>query len=177
MIELDDYRDFKECRTSLKMTSKDKNSSDAAQFMVESEESVVNFDSATKRYIQGCGINFTPVKSVDALMVRGEKVLFVEFKNGAADNIDKNSMQAKVVHSMLTFMAITTKTRDYLRKHAVLILVYNPKDSSVNKIKKILSKQAGEPLVHLGLGDFYPHVFGEVYTYTVKEFEEYLASK
>ena len=60
--------------------------------------------------------------SVDALVVKGDVIVFIEFKNGKVNN---RNVKDKIRDSLLIFNDITEKNLTYTRNKAELIVVYN----------------------------------------------------
>ena len=83
-----------------------------------------------------------------------------------------NKIKEKIYDSVTILLEIIEKDFKFLRKNFSYILVYNEeKNNSKEKIKSNVSKKAGTNVIKFGLNKFKGYFFKNVYTYTVKEFE------
>ena len=117
MIDLNSFPIFKSCQTSLKNTSIDSNN---GMYLIDNEKVVVDFDEVKTRYLKSLKLRNHYASSVDALFVKSEKLVFIEFKNG---NFNNNEIKAKIKDSLLIFSDITKITISELRENAAFILV------------------------------------------------------
>lgn len=191
MIKVEDYQILQKHLSTLKETSKDDHDT-TPKFMTDSLLSVVDFDAVKDEYIQSIGMCETP-KSNDALFcdIAG-KLIFIEFKNGHMNGKKQHDVRKKVFDSLLIFTDIIKRGISYTRGNVDYILVYNeaknsdsPEDidrnvqasSSRDQIAKTLMRKGGRNYIKFGLGIFERYCFSNVYTYTVREFEDEFVAK
>lgn len=158
--------------------------------MVLSGVKALNYDNIKKIYLKHKKIN--SLRSNDALYDKSNKYefiekgdyFFVEFKNGVLiPGTNKNEcddeknkkifeIKEKIYDSVVILLEIIEKDFKFLRENFLYILVYNEeKNSSKSNIKSHVSKKAEENIIKFGLGKFKGYFFKNVYTCTVKEFE------
>lgn len=164
---------------TFKEVSKD-NSTGHDEYMTDSDIRVVNFDKVKAQYANGLADPNDYPASVDAVAVLNNKFFLIEFKNGIIGN-DK-SLRKKIPESILILCDIIKCNISDTRKDWELILVYNEKkniDKSNNKIssdeiKKQLFEKTTAHYIRFGLERYKNIYFKDVYTYTEKEFEDFL---
>ncbi len=158
--------------------------------MVLSGVKALDYDNIKKIYLKHKKIN--SLRSNDALYDKSNKYefiekgdyFFVEFKNGVLiPGTNKNEcddeknkkifeIKEKIYDSVVILLEIIEKDFKFLRENFLYILVYNEeKNSSKSNIKLHVSKKAEENIIKFGLGKFKGYFFKNVYTCTVKEFE------
>lgn len=158
--------------------------------MIFSEIKALDYDNIKKLYSKYTQIH--SLKSNDALYDKSNiyefteegEYFFIEFKNGVLVleidkekcNSEKNKkifeIKEKIYDSVTILLEIIEKDFKFLRKNFSYILVYNEeKNSSKSNIKLHVSKKAEENIIKFGLGKFKGYFFKNVYTCTVKEFE------
>ena len=174
MIDLSNP-DFK---STLKFTSMDNSEKDNIQYMTESELSVINFDSVKTAYANSLGLSEEVACSVDALMKKDGKLFFIEFKNTKIKGEAKRNVMNKVRDSILIYNDIEKSSISDTRSNAIFVLVYSEEKNSdghgTNSIAHKVMSLAKEKEVRFGMERFKRLYFKEVYTYTEKEFEEFL---
>lgn len=188
MIELNNYDIFCNNKSTLKETSLDSSSS---EYMTQSEIVVIDFDMVKKEYEKKIGLPYNEdgyACSVDAIFCSDERITFVEFKNGNMKN-QKNNVKNKLRDSLLIFGAITNQNISFTRENIDFILVYNGEKnpiphqeqkkishelSAITSLGKSISKRGNQKLILFGLEKFEKLYFRQVYTFTQKEFEQYL---
>lgn len=181
MIDLNDYSILYNNKSTLKETSKDNSEKNNIQYMTESQLEVIDFDKVKTQYNNNLNLTEEYAKSVDALMVNFalNKIFFIEFKNGDMKN-EKSKVNSKVKDSLLIFCDIIKKNISYTRKNLIFILVYNEsKNKSKNEkskrdIAQHIHNKAKENVIRFGFEKLKRLYFKEVYTYTEKEFADYL---
>ena len=171
MIDLNEYPIFAANKTTLKETSKSAPDGKNVTYLTESQMEVVDFDSVKKEYCTPFHLNETPYSNDALHMSDNGELTFVEFKNGAIDNI---VLRRKCFDSLLIFTGIVDRGICYTREHMDYILVYNPEKRTISKdkISRDLLKKGGLEFVKGGLGYFKGYCFKNVYTYTPEEFEK-----
>lgn len=191
MIKISQHLLFNTNQSTLRSTSED-NSTGSECFMTQSDITVVSFDNVKKEYVRNLGLTEIP-KSNDALVIDSDdKATFIEFKNGCINRNDVYDLRKKIYDSLLIFSDITGFGISKMRTNMDYILVYNEEknpdacdnnkvDPSANiqhsvsrtAIGKQVFKRAKDHFVQFGLGVFEKYCFSNVYTYTVREFEQY----
>ncbi len=163
--------------------------------MVDSDLLVVDFDSVKDEYNKD-------LKSNDALFVDDRyRLFFIEFKNGAINDIKNIELYKKIYDSVNILSDILCKEKvkeisanpiSYLKKYGAYILVYNEgkldqehlteqTKAGLNRqnirpsqigIKKHLAGKSKKEIILFGLDFFRGYLFLDVHTYTVDEFQE-----
>lgn len=176
MISIEGYDIFIDNISTLKDTSIDDSDKRNIRYMTKTTLDVVNFDDVKTQYTNNLGLSEESAKSVDTLMWKPDKLLFVEFKNGNMKN-EKSIVKNKVRDSLLIFCDIIEKNIGYTRNNMNFILVYNETKNwkSRTDIAKHFSNKANESFILFGMEIFKGLYFKEVYTYTELEFEQYLS--
>lgn len=172
MKTIDEY--CEDCKTTLKHTSLDDNNK---CYMVEHEIQVIDFDLLKENYctdmsdISGAKSAAT---SADALIFRGDKVYFIEFKNGNIQpSHQKSKIKSKLRDSVLIYCDIIKEDLDFARKNVEFILVYNSTKNSLGVIQDKIFSLANSTFCHFGL-EVLKGIFAfDVKTYNVEEFAEY----
>lgn len=182
--EFNDIPIFKDCMTTFKETSYDKDGKEPG-YMTNSEIQVINFDKVKDCYIKDMSLSSIPCPN-DALYIgKNNKIFFVEFKNG---DLEKNkkmifNVYNKIYDSLLIFNDIVQRNISFCRENLYFILVYNEskncseerevtqEDSPKAMISKRIHSKAKKKFVRFGLDKFEKIYFKEVFTYTESEFE------
>ena len=180
MINIMDHEIFARNIDTFKEVSKD-NSTGHDEYMTHSDIRVVNFDKVKAQYANGLADPNDYPASVDAVAVLNNKFFLVEFKNGSIGN-DK-SLRKKIPESLLILCDIIKCNISDTRKEWELILVYNEKKNvdkfnnkiSSDKIKEHLFDKTADHYIRFGLDRYKYIYFKDVYTYTEKEFDEFLS--
>ncbi|GMQ58652.1 hypothetical protein AN1V17_30470 [Vallitalea sediminicola] len=183
MIDIEDIELLKRNISTLKETSKDNHDGDDF-YMTQSSLPVIDFDKVKDEYICDISISEIP-KSNDALYIKDEHLVFIEFKNGQVKGKKQFDIRLKIFDSLLIITDIINKGISYTRKNMDYILVYNDdknflfekkeniQDSfSRDEITKRIHGLANKELIRFGLERFQKLYFHEVHTYTIQEFEE-----
>lgn len=129
---------FENYITDLKNTSFD----DAKdKYLVEVELDCINFDKYKYDYCKKIG-NSGFLKSVDAVIKKGDKVYFIEFKNSRIDDKLIFEIKAKCYDSILMYFEKTNQTICESRKCFYFILVtnYGSEPEVVDSLNEIKSK-------------------------------------
>lgn len=182
--EFNDIPIFKDCMTTFKETSYDKDGKEPG-YMTNSEIQVINFDKVKNCYVKDMSLSSIPCSN-DALYIgKNNKIFFVEFKNG---DLEKNKKMVfnvynKIYDSLLIFNDIVHQNISFCRENLYFILVYNEsknsseeretkqEDSPKAKISKSIHNKAKKKFVRFGFDKFEKIYFKEVFTYTESEFE------
>lgn len=168
---------FKENISDIKRVSYDK---EHQMYMIDdtirnSDMKVIDFDKVKTKHCNQLGTTEEILKSVDGLLFYEDKPIFIEFKNGNIANTKKckSEIKTKMKDSLLMFCDITNEYISYGKENITFILVYQ---DSRYFIGQTLNRKAGEAENTLfdALKKYEKAYFKSVYTYTVKEFEEYL---
>ena len=148
--------------------------------MTNSLIQAINFDNVKTSYLKAKNLSEHSLKSCDALYSHKSGHLFIEFKNG---NIGKkaNETRIKVGDSLLILGDIKNiNIVSVSRNEMEFILVYNASANGItksqNEIHNHLSDLSNTENVLFGLLRYKGVYFKDVHTFTVNEFEEYLAS-
>ena len=172
MINVNDYDILKNNRKSLKELSKDTANS---EYMTESSLDAIDFDTVKESYTRKLGIALNSAFSVDAILCKDNKIIFIEFKNGFMEKATIKNVHDKVRDSLLLFNAITNINIDTTQKEAKFILVYNErKNNSKKNITNSIMKKAKKEMILFGLQRFETLYFKDVHTYTKQEFKQYI---
>lgn len=193
MISLKDYELFKEeNQSTLKNLSVD-----GGACMVSSELKAIDFDKVKSKYCESLKLSEAP-NSNDALFsINQNKLVFVEFKNGYIDKKTIYNIRKKIYDSLLIFNDIISNSIAYTRKSMIYILVYNKSKNNQNhflekkinedsksiiqnscsydNLAKTIGSYANEEYILFGLKMFENYCFKEVHSFTVSEFEKYIA--
>lgn len=178
-MKIDDYELFQKNQETLKELSKDDNTKDINEYMVELENLAVDFDEVKRIYANSYKTTEEMLNSVDAIMNLKNHIFFIEFKNGKiSSNTLQNNIKKKIYSSLLIFCDITNKNLNYIRENASFILVYNKdKNENSNSKKKIANyvyQKANENFTLFGLEKYKNLFFKNVYTYSENEFEDFI---
>ena len=183
MIDFNAYPILCNNKSTLKETSKDNSDKNNIKYMTESQLEVINFDKVKEQYVKDLKSIEANAKSVDALMVNAalDKIFFIEFKNGRIVKKEseikfeiKYQIESKIKDSLLIFCDIIKKNISYTRENLIFILVYNGSKNSREKIAQHINNMAKKEFVLFGLEKLKGLSFKEIYTYTEKEFADYL---
>lgn len=153
-------------------------------FMTQSQRDVICFDDVAIEYSKRV-IGSAILSSVDALFFQNQEIFLVEFKNGCltSSKIEKNKrklirleIQKKFYETMLVLMDLKNDfSFDYFKKNATFILVYNEeKNFAKEKIQNAKQKQSVQKL---NLSYMQSYCCKNFYTYTAKEFDDFLIQK
>ena len=174
--------------SSLKEISKDDSDKSNIQYMTKSLLEVINFDEVKKKYINSLGLSEDNASSVDGILEIGDRVDFIEFKNGKMKN-EKRNVKDKIRDSLLMFCDITEKQICDTREQVEFILVYNQEKNPVHgrvvseeiqesysriEIAKYFSKKAKKEFIRFDLEKFKKLYFRDVHTYSEEEFKDYI---
>ena len=187
MNNLNNIEIFKNNISTFKETSKDKNDGNIL-FMTESLTKVVDFDGVKNEYIKDMKLADVPCSNDALYLGDGEKLTFVEFKNGKMSKQKVFDVYYKIYDSLLILNDIISHNISYCREHLNFILVYNGEKNqeekemalqenqeSPSKItigKYFNEKKAKKKFIRFGLEKFEKIYFNEVFTYNEAEFEE-----
>lgn len=146
---------------------------------------VYDFDKIKEAYVNHMikthqGLSTNSFRSNDALYLKENKLVFIEFKNGdITSKIEKEKIRSKISESLLILADILNATLKETRKDCCYILVYNKKkneafekerSSSINMISDCMANLSGTN--HLIKGFYrYKVFFDKVYTINEKELE------
>ena len=163
-----------EYKSRLLETSKDKAKKET---MMDSEIEVINFDTIKDSYVQLFKIE--KINSNDALIIRDDEYLFIEFKNGKIRDIkDVFEIYSKIYDSLIILSNILEKTLIELKDRVSYILVFNKELEHTRKFEraeegfiKHLNKNSEIERIYFGLRKFEKYCFKKVYTYSVEEFK------
>lgn len=174
---------FKQNKSTLKDVSYDDKNK---VYMTESTIPVYDFDGIKDWYWDNIIKSREKGSSNDALWVDGERMIFIEFKNGNFQLFARNGLARKLYESLFMLfdenMPVTSICKsfrpsiNYTRTNMEYILVYNGDKIPTEKhgrsaIAGILNK-----LAKFGLGFYEDFLFAKVRTYTAEEFEKYFVS-
>jgi len=183
---------YLDCKSTLKNTSYD---SAKQHYMTQSTYSVFNFDNIKNKYLRG--LESKPAEtpcSNDALVHIGSELYFIEFKNGAIDNVENYELKQKILESLLILLSIINETIDFTRHHVSYILVYNnalnhrskfytTESAVVNStpsryaIISATARKAGKNVANFDLERYKSIYFQNVYTYSETEFKSEFTGK
>lgn len=168
---------FKDNMMTLKETSLDDSNLTNPQYMTGASLPVVNFDSVKRDYLKSIACQDEALSSVDALMLADNKVL-IEFKNSDIRKKEARlAIHGKIQNSLLLLCDITDSKISTLRNVLDFILVYNESKNPVANreyISQRLNVLAKQRIARFSLDNYCGVYFRKVYTYTEKEFAEYL---
>lgn len=179
MNDLSAFSSFENAITTLQKASKDTGN---GIYMTDSQYEVLDFDKIKKLYANNHAISKHP-SSADALSQdQNGSFVFVEFKNGTIKPKDIENINKKIYDSTAIFMDITNTTISFTRKNMDYILVYNESKNPIKKNKQSItditshiSGKAKEYYPRFRLASFKDYFFRNIYTYTEKEFTDYLS--
>lgn len=123
--------------STLAATSRDKNSGNQA--LCSRTEPAYDMDNVKRDWLNGCGASDHTMKSADALMVWGDTMYLIEFKNGAQDNVKRWQVEAKILASILMLCDLLGCTCSTLRSHLEFLYVIRSKDA----IRHAFARKAG----------------------------------
>lgn len=150
--------------STLQKTSID---TDNGKDMTNSQYPVVNFDEVKDEYIDKNSLKLKDIpSSIDAILCKGNKIFFIEFKNGRLDANDVYCIRKKIYDTLLIYGDITGKTIEYTRKFIDFILVYNAERNSKEKLALMVQKD-----LYSKLFPFKDYCFKDVIVYTKDKFE------
>lgn len=156
------------------------------QYMTDSCIAVYDFDGIKDWYWSNVIKRREKGPSNDALYIDGDRMVFIEFKNGNFEVYGKNGLVTKIYDSLLILFDEETPTKEvckdfrasinWARSHIEYILVYNkdkipPEHNSRKKINMELGR-----LARFGLSRYEGFLFSKVRTYTVDEFEAFFVN-
>ena len=174
----DNIEIFTENQSTLTETSYDDGNS---EYMTELKVPVIDFDNVKEQYLQSIGCQDESLTSVDALLLKANCNVFIEFKNGSlAKKEVRLGIYSKIQDSLLMLCDITDSHISQLRQCLDFILVYNevknPSKHNMAKdyINDHLTALGGKEFVRFGLERYAGVYFRNVHTYNVEEFEEYV---
>ena len=174
---------FKQNKSTLKDVSYDDKNK---VYMTESTIPVYDFDGIKDWYWDNIIKSRIKGPSNDALYIDGDRIVFIEFKNGNISSFGKDGLVHKLHDSLLMLLdeelAVSAvcksfrPTTTHTRKHMEYILVYNknkyPHEGNNRRcIADSLNKR-----IRFGLGIYEGFLFAKVRTYTAEEFEKYFVS-
>lgn len=172
MININDYDILRNNRKSLKELSEDTANS---EYMTESTMEAIDFDTVKESYTRKLKLPMTNAFSVDAILCKDNKIIFIEFKNGFMEKATIQNVHNKVRDSLLILNAITNINVCTTQKEAEFILVYNErKNNSKKNITNSIMKKAKKEMILFGLHRFETLYFKDVHTYTKQEFNQYI---
>lgn len=172
MININDYDILRNNRKSLKELSEDTANS---EYMTESTMEAIDFDTVKESYTRKLKLPMTNAFSVDAILCKDNKIIFIEFKNGFMEKATIQNVHDKVRDSLLILNAITDINVCTTQKEAEFILVYNErKNNSKKNITNSIMKKAKKEMILFGLHRFETLYFKDVHTYTKQEFNQYI---
>lgn len=177
MTQMIDNEMFSSCRSTLKETSFD---SAKNEYMIESNDEVVDFDLVKRKYTNGLGLSEDCAKSVDALFEKNGRIVFAEFKNCDIKK-KRGAIRDKIYNSILIYCDITGQTVKKLRDNSDFVLVYNGKDNSYGHpgeehfgyISDKVFKYANKREILFGFDKLKGLYFNDVYTMNEREFKDY----
>lgn len=178
MHDLSAFSSFENTITTLEEASKD-DGSELVTYMTNSQHKVLDFDKIKKIYANEHAITKHPASADVLFQDQNGSFVLVEFKNG---EIDSKNIRQKIYDSTAIFTDITKTTISFTRENMSYILVYNESKNPVkknkqskNKIRKNISGKAKEYYPRFYLTFFKNYLFKNIYTYTEKEFDDYLS--
>lgn len=134
MIKLDKYPLFSE-KDTLKNLSENNGA-----YMIESDIEAIHFDEVKTLYAKKYKLKKRPTSN-DALFQVGDKIYFVEFKNGNVKH-ELNDIERKIYDSLFLFCDITDQHISDTRQYMTYILVYN-----LEKSEQYIRSEHGEELL------------------------------
>lgn len=156
--------------------------SENEKYMVDSEVNVINYDMFLEMFFRKES-NFGSYKpaSIDALCMVNDQWCFIEFKNGKISTSVKKEISEKIGHSILTLLKHEQMKINDFCENSIFILVYNENinneitsaPSKAFTIQHILSK-ANNTIIRFRLERFKTIYFKDVYTFSKKEFSDFL---
>ena len=174
---------FKQNKSTLKDVSYDDKNK---VYMTESTIPVYDFDGIKDWYWDNIIKSREKGSSNDALWVDGERMIFIEFKNGNFQLFAKNGLARKLYESLFMLfdenMPVTSICRqfrpsiNYTRTNMEYILVYNGDKIPTEKHGRLAIAGSLNKLAKFGLGFYEGFLFAKVRTYTAEEFEKYFVS-
>ena len=187
MININNYKFFKNNLSTLKEISKDE-SETIVEYMTESILPVVNFDGVKTEYLKSFHLSDELAKSCDGLLCLNDKDIFIEFKNGKS--INASEIKIKIKESLLILTAIIAPDEIFeIKNKGAFILVYNKDKNPITKqeikqkgIQESPSRDfliryslniGGKEFIRYGLEKF-DKFFNEVHTYCQEDFEKYI---
>lgn len=193
MIDVDEFELLKNNFSTFKDASCDDCNS---EYMTDSEFKIIDFDAVKDSYLEQFNRN-NLLKSNDALMIKDDNIIFIEFKNGSItnskneiDKVKRKKIEDKIYHSMLILMDITKMKVSDFRNNGEYILVYNEeKNTDKNDINVIkpsknrdwisdtILKKSKKEFVKFGFEKYMNIFFKDVHTYTEEEFQTKFLSK
>lgn len=175
----DNIKIFTKNQSTLRNTSYDDNNS---EYMTELEVPVIDFDNVKEQYLQSIGCQDESLTSVDALLLKANCNVFIEFKNGSlAKKEVRLGVYSKIQDSLLMLCDITDSHISQLRQCMDFVLVYNEEknqsksDKGKDYINDRLMKLGRKEFVRFGMRRYDRVYFRKVHTYNVEKFEEYIS--
>lgn len=152
-------------------------------YMTESLLPVYDFDGIKDWYWENIIKSRLKGPSNDALYVDGDKMVFIEFKNGHFQLFKQAGLAHKLYDSLLLLFDEKLPIADvcksfkpslnYTRQHMEYILVYNPAKVPTEKKSRLTILDSLNKKARFGLGMYEGFLFAKVRTYTAKEFEKF----
>ena len=186
MIDLYNFPILSECRTDLRETSIDDSDSNDIKYMTESKLEAVNFDQVKRKYVNRLNLSEDCAKSMDAVVQKDGRIIFIEFKNGKVNNRD---IKDKLRDSLLIFLDIVKKDLDYARTNVDCVVVYNQfknpisvqsgknyvqESRSRDIINDFIAGKADTEIIRFDLERYKRLYYRQVHTYPIDRFEKYL---
>lgn len=177
--DLSAFSSFKNAITTLKEASKDTGDG-TVTYMTDSQYEVLDFDKIKKMYANKYKLTKHPASADALFQAQTGSFIFVEFKNG---KVDTKNINKKIYDSTAIFMDITQTTISFTRENMNYILVYNESKNPIKKNKQSITdikghilEKATEYYPRFYLASFKGYFFKNIYTYTEKEFTDYLSN-
>lgn len=186
-----DFSGFLSFRNTLEKLSVDKITGES---LVHSQIRAVDFDAVKDSFAAATGVSPQNIdgtgnkqypSSVDAVLDWHENTYYIEFKSGAIDN---KNIRNKAEDSLLIFRRLQKDSKD--AEHSIFILVYDEgrhgspakhdrkravqTSPARNVIFSAAYRWGGKEYIRFGL-EYLKLYYGEVHTYTVEEFDRFLA--
>ncbi len=173
MNEWNSIGEFADSMATLKEASLDDKNS---VYMTELEFPVVNFDAVAEKYLICKNAKAEEFKSIDAVVRCGDKIVFIEFKNGSMDK-ERKGIRGKMKDSIFILADLLDCTIEYVRNNVVFVLVYNKaknprKSKSMDEFADRLAKLGHDRICRFGLDNCTELYFRNIITYNDEEFNE-----
>lgn len=194
-MKMTDILKEKRFEVTLKETSYDKANK---EYMCDLSCAAIDFDCLKDQFVRSFDLrNVSAPSSNDALIVKDDEYIFIEFKNGHINPKIAFEIQKKIYDSFIILSDLCDEVLSDLKKKTSFILVYNgdkndghllegfnistrkkgkthERENSRNEIVNTLFGLANERLIRFNLEIFLDYLFKDVYTLTLEEFvEEY----
>lgn len=182
MMKVEDC--FQQNKSTLKAVSYDDKNN---VYMTESSIPVYDFDGIKDWYWENIIKSRLKGPSNDALYIDGDRMLFIEFKNGNISSFGRDGLVHKLHDSLLMLLdeelAVSAvcksfkPTTTYTRKYMEYILVYNKDKHPNGENNRRCIADSLNKRIRFGLGIYEGFLFSKVRTFTIEEFEKYFVSK